>query len=1412
MAGPPPTWDWSAPLRIAGTQHETAWALTTVTLPSGRVLIVGGGNGLVHRWDAATGAPLGPSLGQPDTHSGPLWAVTSIRLPDGRVAIVSGGEDGTIRRWDAVTGQSIGQPITGHNGAVRALTTAVLPDGSVDLVSGGDDGTIRRWDPVTGDPVGVPNTGHTGPVRSLASATFPDRQVVVLSGGDDGTLRTWDVQAGKPMAEPVHARGGPVWALAVSAATGGPLLVVTAGEGGAVRRWEPLSGISLTGSFSGHEGHVRSLASAVLPDGRPMIVSGGEDRTVRRWDARTGEALGDPLPASADVRAVTCAVLPNGRVVIAASGDWGDVQRWDAETGASLTGHDDAVRCLTSAALPDGRVIVISGAADGVLRRWDAQTGEPIGDPLPAHAGGVSAVATIAIGGDVHVVSGGLDGTLARWDAATGQPVGDPLIENAEPVLSLTTVETADSPLIISGDREGVLRRWDARTGESIGVPGYGHDGGVVALTSYLPRLEVIFDRVVVVSGGTDGTIRQWRTDDGVAEGPVILADPVGSVGSLTVVRPPDGRDVIVCGGLDGTIRRWDAHSGEKLDTPAGHGKAVWSLTPVVLDEQRVLVVQGSGELRRWDALTGQEVGEPPAGTGDVRAATAVTMPDGRLLIVTGEQDGTITFWPLLTTGELVGEEAPSPGLDTVSLTDETGDESFRDVLGRSILAAHMEALLTSLLGKQRAGTAVIHVDGRWGSGKSTLVRLLLRQMVRPVLPILRPRKPVVVRYDAWRESAVAPEWWSLAIAINRAVRAERAAAVRAAMTVLSTVNRVIRSIPVLIASALLATTIWARLAGVWTGDIQALGNILTVLTTVATLGLATGRVLFWSAPAFGRLHVRSEDNPLGEIAAVVASIRRWSPRDVRGQRAADTVFALGLVGALAWVVTVAARADAVRTDLADGRAWLVAHAQPAIGAALVALLVGGTWLRRAPEGTARRSVVWRRLIRRVPVGLRRLPRGTGRRARAAVLRVDSLTGYWGLRRVRILRARTARAREALRGVPPADRRVAGLLTLAAVVATFLLLSASGPSGLWRRVERAPYWWALTPLAVVLAAYAAWVVRRLDRPRRPVLLVVDDLDRCAADRVVKLLETVHTLLREPPDVAFFPRWRAAAPLMVLVLGDGRWIRRSFETVYEKFEELGSGVHGLGADFLQKVFDHVVLVPALAADQVQDYVDDVTLTSQWALAARRRRLAPPGAVAPPLPPPPPPRRPERMPTDDELMSLDLATEFASEAIASASPGQVQSDEVRQAVGQAPAAQRQRLAEEVVTRVASPEAAGAFREHLLAGYAPVMPANPRLVNRVVNTFLMLHALALHLGHGEPEDYIVRAAIIFVRFPSLVDELLSDPDPPVIDPAEKPESLWLRRDVQQVLRDDEGRLIDVVRVARCYGREYAPGVPGS
>jgi WD40 repeat protein len=96
--------------------------------PDGSLLVSGGGDGLIHLWDPATGARRG-------TFADHCGAVRSLAFtPDG-VRMLSSGDDGRIRVWEVATRRFLGWIAVGPNGRVY-----VAPDGSHHV-----EGDVRGW-------------------------------------------------------------------------------------------------------------------------------------------------------------------------------------------------------------------------------------------------------------------------------------------------------------------------------------------------------------------------------------------------------------------------------------------------------------------------------------------------------------------------------------------------------------------------------------------------------------------------------------------------------------------------------------------------------------------------------------------------------------------------------------------------------------------------------------------------------------------------------------------------------------------------------------------------------------------------------------------------------------------------------------------------------------------------------------------------------------------------------------------------------------------------------------------------------------------------------------------------------------------------------------------------------------------
>ena len=75
--------------------------------------------------------------------------------------VVSGGDDRMVRVWDAVTGQPVGEPLTGHTDAVSAVVVSRTGDREI-IVSGSWDHTVRVWNAVTGQPCAPASRTPTG--------------------------------------------------------------------------------------------------------------------------------------------------------------------------------------------------------------------------------------------------------------------------------------------------------------------------------------------------------------------------------------------------------------------------------------------------------------------------------------------------------------------------------------------------------------------------------------------------------------------------------------------------------------------------------------------------------------------------------------------------------------------------------------------------------------------------------------------------------------------------------------------------------------------------------------------------------------------------------------------------------------------------------------------------------------------------------------------------------------------------------------------------------------------------------------------------------------------------------------------------------------------------------------------------
>ncbi|WP_346898701.1 P-loop NTPase fold protein [uncultured Roseibium sp.] len=118
--------------------------------------------------------------------------------------------------------------------------------------------------------------------------------------------------------------------------------------------------------------------------------------------------------------------------------------------------------------------------------------------------------------------------------------------------------------------------------------------------------------------------------------------------------------------------------------------------------------------------------------------------------------------------------------------------------------------------------------------------------------------------------------------------------------------------------------------------------------------------------------------------------------------------------------------------------------------------------------------------------------------------------------------------------------------------------------------------------------------RTMEKVKRPVLVIVDDLDRCNPEFIVDLVRGMQTLLRSPRVV-------------FVVLGDRDWIERAFEVHHKNMSKVSVGPEQtFGARFVEKAIQMSFILPGLDKDRQKNYVRRLLLGAK---ADRQMQQAP-----------------------------------------------------------------------------------------------------------------------------------------------------------------------------------------------------------
>jgi hypothetical protein len=185
---------------------------------------------------------------------------------------------------------------------------------------------------------------------------------------------------------------------------------------------------------------------------------------------------------------------------------------------------------------------------------------------------------------------------------------------------------------------------------------------------------------------------------------------------------------------------------------------------------------------------------------------------------------------------------------------------------------------------------------------------------------------------------------------------------------------------------------------------------------------------------------------------------------------------------------------------------------------------------------------------------------------------------------------------------------------------------------------------------------------------------VDDLDRCSADYVVKVLEGMQTMFAHPDVV-----WIVAA--------DRRWVAEAFEWKYPTSKSVAEPGNRLGYQFLEKAFQLTIALP-----EINDYEKG----KFWRLVVGESSA-------------------------DEAEDEELTG--AEERLRQQNTESGKLD----VLGQLPPELAERLVGKVIGQMSSVEVDISV-EHFLTRFSDVIKPNPRAMKRLVNSYTVYRDLAI------------------------------------------------------------------------------------
>ncbi len=439
--------------------------------PDDRILVTGGDQGYLSRWDLDTGEEL-PHL---QTQYGLLFSIAFS--PDGsRLASACG--DGTVQIWDFTAEKPLAL-LQGH--AYGAWSVTWTSDGKRLATSAGD-GMVKIWDADTATLLREKAVTFTK-IDTLQYSP-DDTRLAAVSIGERALIL--DAQS---LAE---TQSFPDFISGMRSAAFFPTgeWAALSGENGLTYLWDLVRGeVFPLGSI--RPASKADISAVFSPKGGILAVADGLPGILRLYDLTTLSPRSNVRVPG--VRAI--AFSPDGNIL--AAGGSGELTLIQISSGESKTLRlASRITCLVFVTrASDAATFLAGGLEDGSVLLWNI---ENLDEPVELSSDGNPSVWTIAASGSL-LAAGDDRGDIRVWDISTGKILRT-FSGYMSSVFGLTI--SPDGALLSAGGIQGAIRFWSLRSGKLVRVVS-AHNGWVNGL-AFSP------DGRWLLSAGSDGTGRIW--------------------------------------------------------------------------------------------------------------------------------------------------------------------------------------------------------------------------------------------------------------------------------------------------------------------------------------------------------------------------------------------------------------------------------------------------------------------------------------------------------------------------------------------------------------------------------------------------------------------------------------------------------------------------------------------------------------------------------------------------------------------------------------------------------------------------------------------------------------------------------------------------------------------------------------